>query len=230
MGKNNPQKPLLIFGAGKIAHAISFYFNRDSDYKIEAYVLDDAFASEENFLGKPIIGLSKLAEKYSPNEYAVFVAVGYQGMNKLRRSKYEHLKSLGYSFASYKSPYVHGEYTIGENTIVMDGAIIQPYATFGNDVYVWGGAMVGHHARIQDHCWLTGGCLIGGAVDMGTATFIGMGAIVGQEVKTGVECMLGAGSLTVRSIGDKAVVMHNHTEIHRLNSEQFTRMSECFRI
>jgi hypothetical protein len=57
-----------------------------------------------------------------------------------------------------------------------------------------------------------------------------MGAVVGQEVKTGIECMLGAGSLTIRSIGDKAVVIKEQTEIHRLNSEQFTRMSSCFRM
>jgi hypothetical protein len=57
-----------------------------------------------------------------------------------------------------------------------------------------------------------------------------MGAIVGQEVKTGVECMLGAGTLIIRSIGDQTVVVKQQTEIHRLNSQQFTRMSVCFNV
>lgn len=226
---NHTPKSLLIFGTGKIAHAVTYYFNRDSEYTIEAYVVDDAYVKDDTFLDKPIIRLSEVADKYSTDTHSVFVAVGYQGMNKLRREKYAYFKEKRYPLASYKSPYVHGEFTMGENTIVMDGAIIQPFASFGNNVFVWGGAMVGHHARIHDHCWITGGCLIGGSVDMGSATFIGMGAIVGQEVKTGIECMLGAGSLTVRSIGDKAVVMQNQTESHRLNSEQFSRMSVCFR-
>lgn len=224
------KKPLIIFGNGKIAEAVAFYFQRDSDYTIHAYVVDDAYAKNEFFLNKPVVKMSNIQEKLNPEKHTVFIAVGYQGMNSLRADKYRFFKNLGYSFANYKSPHVYGDYTTGENTIVMDGAIIQPYASFGNNVFVWGGAMVGHHATINDDCWLTGGCLIGGSVNLGRGSFAGMGAIVGQEVKTGIECMLGAGTLTIRSIGDKAVVVAQQTDLHRLNSEQFTRMSACFRI
>jgi sugar O-acyltransferase (sialic acid O-acetyltransferase NeuD family) len=227
---NTNKKPLIIFGIGKISQAVSYYFNRDSDYKIIAYAVDDVFANQSEYMGVPLVKLSDIKEQFNPQVHNVFVAVGYQGVNSLRANKYKYFKELGYSFASYKSPYVFGEYSIGENTIVMDSAVIQPLASFGNNVFVWGGAMVGHHATIQDGCWLSGGCLIGGSVNLGRSSFVGMGAIVGQEVKTGVECMLGAGSLTIRSIGDKAVVVKEQTEIHRLNSEQFTRMSSCFNV
>jgi len=227
---NTHKKSLIIFGIGKISQAISYYFNRDSEYKIIAYVVDDLFATESGFMGVPVVRLSDVDKLFAPESHTVFVAVGYQGMNSLRANKYKHFKELGYSFASYISPNVFGEYSIGENSIVMDGAVIQPLASFGNNVFVWGGSMVGHHATIQDGCWLTGGCLIGGSVNLGRSTFVGMGAIVGQEVKTGIECMLGAGSLTIRSIGDKAVIVKEQTEIHRLNSEQFTRMSSCFNV
>jgi acetyltransferase-like isoleucine patch superfamily enzyme len=181
-------------------------------------------------MDKPVVKISDVQERFNPQTYTVFVAVGYQGMNALRSEKYRFFKNLGYIFATYKSPNVFGAYTIGENSIVMDGAIIQPYASFGNNGFVWGGAMVGHHAAINDDCWLTGGCLIGGSVKLGRGTFIGMGAVLGQEVQTGIECMLGAGTLTIRNIGDKAVVVEQQTDIHRLNSEQFTRMSVCFRM
>ena len=221
---------LILFGTGKIAEAVSYYFNRDAKYHIAGYVVDDLFYQSESFLEKPVVKLSEVSVTYPAEDFLVFVAIGYQGMNKIRSDKYHFFKSAGYSFASYRSPFVEGDFTVGENTIVMDGAVIQPKANFGNDVFVWGGAMVGHHAVIYDHCWLTGGCLIGGAVHLGSSTFIGMGAIVGQEVKTGVECMLGAGSLTVKSIGDKTVVIAEQTPIHRWNSTQFTRMSSCFRI
>lgn len=224
------RKPLLIFGTGKIAEAVSYYFNRDSEFEIHAYVVDDVFATNDTFLNKPVIKFSNLLEFCVPEKYTIFVAVGYQGMNKLRSEKFNYFKDKGYQFASYRSPYVQGDFEIGENTIVMDGAVIQPLARFGNNVFVWGGAMIGHHSVVNNHCWLTGGCLIGGSVNIGEASFIGMGAIVGQEVKTGIECMLGAGTLTIRSIDDKAVVVKQQTEIHRLNSAQFTRMSSCFRV
>jgi sugar O-acyltransferase (sialic acid O-acetyltransferase NeuD family) len=224
------KQPLIIFGTGKISEAVSYYFNRDSMYQISAYVIDDLYFKSDTFLNKPVVKLSDVHKHYNPQEYCAFVALGYQGINKLRSEKYVYLKNVGYSFASYRSPNVPGEFSIGENTIIMDGAAIQPFAQFANNVFVWGGAMIGHHAIIHDNCWLTGGCQIGGSVNLGEGTFVGMGAIIGQEVKTGVECMIGAGTLIIRSIGDMAVVVEQQTEIHRLNSQQFTRMSSCFRV
>ncbi len=224
------KKSLIIFGAGKIAEAVSYYFERDSEYKIEAYVVDDEFVAADTFLNNPLVKLSEVVEKYPSKDFTVFMATGYQGINQLRTSKYEYFKQLGYSFASYVSPYVKGDFTIGENTIVMDNAVIQPCVKFGNNVFVWGGAMVGHHATIRDHCWLTGGCQIGGIVDLGESTFVGLGAVIGNEVKIGKKCMIGASTLTTKSLPDKTVLLVGPTEPHRLNSDQFTRMSSCFRV
>ena len=223
-------KPLIIFGAGKIAEAATYYFNRDSNYEIVAYVVDDAFVANDSFLEKPLIKLSEVVQKFPTETYTVFVATGYQGINSLRKSKYEHFKNLGYSFASYVSPFAHGDFTIGENTIVMDNAVIQPCAKFGNNVFVWGGAMVGHHAEIKDHCWLTGGCLIGGIAVLGESVFVGLGATIGNEITIGEKCMIGAQTLVTKSLEDKKVVIKEPTKPHRLNADQFERMSACFRV
>lgn len=223
------KKPLIIFGTGKIAEAVSYFFERDSEYNINAYVVDDIYADKTSFLGKKVIKLSELSANFKVEDTSVFIAVGYQGINKLRTQKYEFFKQEGYKFASYISPFVKGNFIVGENTIIMDNAMIQPCAKFGNNVFVWGGSMVGHHSIIQDNCWLTGGCLIGGSVQLGNGTFIGMGAILGQEVKTGEMCMIGAGTITIKNIADKVVIIAPPTETHRLNSDQFTRMSSCFR-
>ena len=224
------EKSLIIFGAGKIAEAVNYYFNRDGGYEIKAFVVDDSFATSAQFLGKPLIKLSEVENKYPAKDNTVFVATGYQGINNLRKSKYHHFKNLGYSFASYVSPYVKGDFTLGENTIIMDNAVVQPCVKFGNNVFVWGGAMVGHHTVIEDNCWLTGGCLIGGITRLGDSTFVGLGATIGNEVQIGEQCMIGASTLTTKSLKEKTVLMVAPTETHRLNSDQFTRMSSCFRV
>ena len=223
------KKSLIIFGAGKIAEAASYFFNRDSEYEIKAYIVDDLYAKFDTFLDKPIIKLSQVEQKFPVNECSVFIAVGYQGINQVRTAKYEYFKNAGYRFASYISPSVVGNFTIGENTIIMDYAMIQPCVSFGNNVFVWGGAMIGHHAVIEDHVWLTGGCLVGGVARIGKGSFIGLGTMIGHEVSIGEKCMMGAATLTIKSIGDKVVVIAPPTELHRLNSDQFTRMSSCFR-
>ena len=223
------KKSLIIFGAGKIAEAVSYFFNRDSEYEIKAYIVDDLYAKVDTFLDKPVFILSQVEEKFPATECSVFVAVGYQGINQLRTTKYEYFKAAGYSFASYVSPNVVGDFTFGENTILMDYAMIQPRVSFGNNVFVWGGSMIGHHTVIDDHVWLTGGCLVGGGAHIGEGSFIGLGAMIGQEVAVGTKCMMGAATLTIKSVGDKVVIIATPTEPHRLNSDQFTRMSSCFR-
>jgi len=220
---------LIIFGVGKIAEAVSYFFNRDSGYEISAYVVDDLFFNKQVFLGKPVFPLSKFDDNFKPSEYKIFVAVGYQGMNQMRSQKVQLFREKGFTFANYRSPLVVGNYTLGDNSIVMDGAIIQPCVVFGNNVFVWGGAMVGHHAKIEDNCWLTGGCSVGGISVIGESTFVGLGAIIGNEIVIGKKSMLGAGTLICREITDGTVLVAQNTEPHRLNSDQFTRMSTCFR-
>ena len=91
---------LIIFGAGKIAEAVSYYFERDSDYVIEAYVVDPEFATNDSFLSKPLVGLDSVIQEYPAADYTVFVATGYQGINQLRTDKYNYFKENVYSFTS----------------------------------------------------------------------------------------------------------------------------------
>ncbi len=223
------KKPLIIFGAGKIAEAVTYFFERDSEYEISAYIEDDVYVSKEQYMNKPLLKLSEVETKFPKTEYAVFVAVGYQGINSFRTQKYLYFKQLGYSFANYISPFVKGNFTIGENSIIMDYAMIQPCVSIANNCFVWGGAMIGHHAKIEDNVWLTGGCMVGGVTQIGQSSFIGLGAVVGHEVAIGEQCMIGASALIIKNLENKAVVIASPTEKHRLNSQQFTRMSSCFR-
>lgn len=223
------KKELIIFGSGKIAEAVTYYFDRDSEYNIIAYVVDDNYLVSDTFLGKPLVSLLKVIDEFPPQKFVVFVAVGYQDLNELRAVKYNYFKDSGYSFASYTSPFVKGDYTIGENSIIMDNVAIQPKVTIGDNTFIWGGAMLGHHSTIKNHCWITGGCLIGGSVTIGEKTFLGLGAIVAQEIKIGKSCVLGASTFIAKEVDNDTVLVSPSTEIFRLNSKQFVKMSSLFR-
>ena len=223
-------EPLIIFGAGKIAQAATYYFERDSDYRILAYACDPMYRQGDSFLGKPLLASDDLPAAYPPDAHRLFVALGYQGINRLRADKVAWARAQGYRLASYRSPLVPGDYTLGENSIVMDGTVIQPEVTLGDNVFVWGGAMIGHHTRIGDHCWLTGGCAIGGATELGAGSFVGLNATIGQEITLGERCLLGAHTLTSKPLPAGTVVIAPDTEPHRLNADQFARLSACFRV
>lgn len=224
------KQDLIIFGAGKIAEVVTWFFERDSNFNVVAFSCDDAYCLKDTYLGKPLVPISRLMDEFPPDQNHSFVAVGYQRMNQFRKEKFDQLKGLGYSFASYKSPVISGNFTVGENSIVMDHAMVQPFVRIGSNSFIWGGSMVGHHVTIEDNCWLTGGCMIGGSARIGNGSFIGLGSIVGHEVIIGDNCMLGAGTVTVRNLENNTVLIVPSTEPHRLNSMQFTRMSSCFKI
>jgi sugar O-acyltransferase (sialic acid O-acetyltransferase NeuD family) len=224
------KKQLVIWGAGRIAQAVTFFFARDSDYEIVGYCCDGEFAVAGEYLGKPLVSKDEAVTRFPPTDCSMFVGLGYQGMNELRATVVAWAQNAGYTLASYRSPHVPGDYEMGKNSIVMDGAVIQPQVVIGDNVYVWGGSMIGHHARIGNHCWLTGSCAIGGIVTMQEKCFVGLNATVGNEIVIGARCMLGANTLINKSLNDDSVLVQGNTEIHRLNAGQFVRMSQCFRI
>ena len=78
-------KKLLIFGNGQIAELANFYFTKFSNLKIEAFILDKEFIKESSFCEKPIIPLDKIKERFNTKEYSFFIALGYQGVNEIRK-------------------------------------------------------------------------------------------------------------------------------------------------
>lgn len=222
-------KELVIFGTGRIADCVSYYFQRDGDYRIAAYCCDRLFLDEMTFNGLPVVAFEDLAELYPPDRYSLFIALGYHGLNDLRAQKYGEGVAKGYTLASYVSPYVHGDFEIGANSLLLDNAVIQPRAKIGNDVFVWGGAMIGHHALIKDHCWVTGSANIGGLSTIGEGCFLGLNATIGHGVDVGRRCLIGANTLITKPVADESVIVVSDTETHRLKVDQFLRLTNCFR-
>lgn len=221
-------KPLVIVGAGKIAYAVSQYLKDWSLYDVVAYAVDKDFIEEEEFCGRPVVALQELREQYPPSEFDAFVAMGYQQLNKLRRSKVDELKVFGYSLASIVNPRVLSDLQYGENCFIAESNAVQPGVCCGDNVFVWSGALVGHHSVLENDCWVTGGAMLAGGVKLGQGSFVGVGAQIGQDVVVGVESMIGAGTLLTKSVPDGSVLIAKSTEPYRLNSEQFLRISSVF--
>ena len=217
---------IIIFGAGKISEVISAYFLLDNKFEICAYAVDANYKKSEIFLGKPLITEQEAINNYSPKDYSFFIALGYHNNNKLRKEKYQFFKSKGYRFVNYIDKKIRIDIEVGENVFLMDDVLLQPKVKIGNNVFIFGGAMVGHHSIIKDNCWITGGALIGGSVFIGDSTFLAMGTTVGHETQIGKNCFLGANILVSKNLPDNSVVIKPDTDILRLNTEQFLKITK----
>ncbi len=221
-------KKLVLFGSGKISDVLADYFARDSDYEIVAYTCEAAHVGGNEHHGRPWIAFEEIERQFAPASHAMHIAVGYHQMNRVRERLLNAARAKGYRLPSFISTrsWPGPGLACGDNCFVADGVSVEPKARIGENVALWSNVLVGHHAEIDDHAWLAGGTAIGGASKIGARCFLGMNATVGHEVTVGADCLLGARSLVTKPLAAGSVVIDRDSEVIRLNSEQFLRLTK----
>ena len=222
------QNKIILFGNGKIADVLFYYLENHSEYEVVAITVDrDFINSSDSWNGLPLVPFEEIENKYPVNGHKMFVALGYQDMNRLRESKFIEAKKKGYELISYVHPDagLPLDCKFGENCFVMQNSLIHPKVKLGDNVFVWSGAMIGHHSKIGNHCWLTSGCNVSGVVTMGNNCFLAVNSTIAHAVQVGNDCFIGANGLVTKCTGNSEVYLENATKAFRLNSDQLLRMS-----
>ena len=219
---------VVIFGAGKIADEAYFYLSNDSEHEVVAFTVDASFISESEKFGLPVVPFEEIEDRYPPAVFRMFVAVGYQDLNKFRARKYEECKARGYELISYVSSRAAniGDVEIGDNCFVLEFAVIQPCSRIGNNVFIWSGNHIGHHASIGDHCYIAGHVVVSGNTKVEPYCFIGVSATLGHEITIGRESLIGAGSVITKNVEPRSVYITSDTPKYRLDSATFLRLTK----
>ncbi len=219
---------VVIFGTGKIADEAYFYLANDSPHEVIAFTVDAEYKQADTKLGLPVVDFAEVQQTYSPDDYKMFVAVGYQDLNRFRARKYAEAKNKGYELISYVSSRAAnvGNVEIGDNCFVLEFATLQPCSRLGNDVFVWSGNHIGHHASIGDHCYIAGHAVVSGNTRIESNCFIGVSATLGHEITIGSSSFIGAGSLITKNVAPNSVYIVADTQKFRLDSEAFLRLTK----
>ena len=219
---------VIVVGAGKIADEAYFYLTNDSEHEVVAFSVDRAFMPGQEKHGLPIVPFEEVEEAYPPSEYKMFVALGYQDLNRLRASKYEAAKAKGYTLISYVSSRAAnvGNVEIGDNCFILEFVTLQPCTRVGNNVSLWPGTVVGHHSTIGDHCYLTAGAIVAGNSRIEPYCFLGVHASVGHEIVVGERSFIGAGSVVTKEVAPGGVYIEPDTPRFRLDADNFLRLTK----
>ena len=219
---------ILIFGTGKIADQAYLYLTNDSPHEVVAFTVDREYLREGMKMGLPVVAFEEVQDVYSPNDYGMFVAVGYQDLNRFRAKKYEEARSKGYTLISYVSSRAanFGDIEVGDNCFVLEFAVLQPCSKIGNDVFIWSSNHIGHHAQVGDHCYIAGNVVISGSTNVGAYCFIGVNATLGHEISIGEESFIGAGSLITKDVERRSVYISADTQKYRLDSATFLKLTK----
>lgn len=221
-------KPIIIFGIGKIAEVVHYYAVNECGFVVEAFCVDEAYRNVSEWKGCPVVSTEELVQKYPSKDYDAFVAVGYQNLNRVREEKCNLLIGMGYKLVSIISPTINTQQNIvyGWNCFIMSPSLIHPFVQLGNNVFVWSGAVVGHHSKLHDNTWVTSGANIAGNVEVGKNCFIAINATIANEVKIGNNCFIGANALLIKDLPDDKVLIKEPTKPIPLNVDQFLRISK----
>jgi sugar O-acyltransferase (sialic acid O-acetyltransferase NeuD family) len=198
---------LVIFGTRQIAEVIAYYFDHDSDYEVVAFTVDGDYITDDRFSARPVVPFEDLSRTYSSDDTALFVAVGYKKLNSVRREKMAAARRKGFKLASYVSSRASTwqDLELGENSVVMEANVIQPFVRIGSGVILWSGNHIGHHSTIGDYNFVASHVVVSGNVIIGESCFVGVNSTIRDGVRVGDRCIIGAGSLLMRDTGDDEV-------------------------
>lgn len=191
---------IYIFGAGghaKVVFALLEACNRE----VAAFIDRAPAGNAARFLGRPVYHSDRLLE-----ESGILQGIIAIGDNKDRRNTDQLWKSrIDWPRFVHPHSWIHSSVECGEGTVVMAGAVIQPYTAIGRHCIVNTMCSVDHDCRIGDYVHLAPGAHIAGGVSIGDGSLLGVGASVIPGVAVGRNCMIGAGAAVVSNIPDYAV-------------------------
>jgi sugar O-acyltransferase (sialic acid O-acetyltransferase NeuD family) len=211
---------LILFGTGGFAEVARAMFELDSPHDVVAFTVDEPL--QDTFAGLPLVPFAELAQRFPPDEHAMFVAVGYRRVNRLRAELCARARAAGYELVSYLSSKAShwGDTAIGANTFVFEDNTLQPFVTLGEGVVLWSGNHIGHHATIGDYCFVTSHVVIAGFTRVGAYSFLGVNATLRDDIEIGESNVIGAGALIMRSTQDHEVYVPERTRPHAKRSDE----------
>jgi sugar O-acyltransferase (sialic acid O-acetyltransferase NeuD family) len=209
---------VFVVGAGGHAKVVIDIIEKADVYEI-AFLVDD----DPSLKGKSICGYSILGGRNALSTHGL-VSAGHRavvaiGVNLLRVQMAKWLGDRGFQLISavHPSAQLARGVTLGENTVVMAGAVINSDAQIGHSVIINTSAGVDHDCIIADGTHIAPGCHLCGSVTVGARTLVGAGTTIIGGVSIGCDTVIGAGSVVVADIPTGVVALGNPAKPIRSN-------------
>ncbi|OOZ36742.1 hypothetical protein BOW52_10590 [Solemya elarraichensis gill symbiont] len=162
---------------------------------------------EQTHFGLPVIPFEEIEHHYPPEKYGLFIPIGYRDVNQLRRERYEMGKQKQYNFATYVSSRASTwpDLSVGENSLIYEHAVIQPFAEIDKNTIIRSGAHVSHHALVGDHCFIAAHAVIAGNAKVQDQCFLGLNSTIRDNISIAPGCIIAAGALVLNDTEENGV-------------------------
>ena len=194
-------KNIIIIGAGGVGREVSLIIEKINKLKATWNLIgfiDDNINSWNRIInGYQIIGGMDLLETLPLDTYVVIAIANYNIKKKIVNKINNKFK-----FATIIDPkvYIHDYMTIGEGTIIYEGAIITANIQVGNHVIISPKCGIGHDSIIKDYVSLLWNVNVSGNDVIEEGVMMGSGSTIIQGKKIGKGSIIGAGAVVIDDI------------------------------
>lgn len=200
-------KRALIFGTTDFAQVAYVYLRDDSDYEVAGFTVNERFIAEPRLLSMPVIPFETLPKTHPPDEFVIFLGIGFSKVNANRRAVHDMCKAAGYELPTYIHSSVHRwpETTIGEACFIFEENVLQPFVSIGNNCVLWSGNHIGHHSKIENNVFIASHVVVSGKCTIKNNCFVGVNATFRDGITVGEDCVIGAAAVLLRDTAPGSV-------------------------
>ena len=220
-------KNIVIIGAGGVGRETSLIIQQINELEPTWNLIGFIDDNKDNW-GKVINGYSVIGgidslEFLTPDTYVLIAIANYEVKKKIVNKINNKLK-----FATIIHPkvWVHDYMTIGEGTIIYEGAILTSNIEIGNHVIIIPKCGVGHDSIIKDYVSLLWNVNVSGNDIIEEGVMMGSGSTVIQGKKIGKGSNIGAGAVVIEDVDSFSTAIGVPAKVIKIDYEKRGREYE----
>jgi sugar O-acyltransferase (sialic acid O-acetyltransferase NeuD family) len=206
--KSKQKEKIFLVGANGHAKVVIDIIEKQQKYDVAFLYDTDPELEGANFFGYKVAGSEY--ELFDKPEYSdVRVGIATVGDNRIRAKVVDWLneRSVRLVSAIHPSAQIGRGVEIGDGTVIMAGAVINPDTFIGNNVIINTKASVDHDCHVSDLVHIAPGATLCGGVSVGARSFICVGATILPGITIGENCTIGAGAVVTLDVPDAVTVV-----------------------
>lgn len=187
-------KEVIIIGASGHGKVIADIIQLNGNI-VKGFLDDNEKIQGKLIVGFPVLGKTEDYVKYPDCEFVIAI-----GDADIRKRLADSLDVKWHTAVHPEATVSNLDTTIGEGTVIMANAVVNPSSRIGRHCIINTGAVVEHDNVLGDFVHISPNATLAGAVTVGKMTHIGVGAAVKQVISITSDCIIGAGTVVIKDI------------------------------